>query len=105
LAGKITANTKIQNTPDYLFIPDIAEDLIIMQEATRKKIVIIGIVSTDSQYVIDIPLLGNNKDFKIITQLIKFILQLLLIKRDSIVDSKRRYKTQLNHFYITPARK
>jgi len=103
LAGKISANTKIQNTPDYLFIPDSDEDLIIMQEATRKKIAIIGIVPTDSQYVIDIPLLGNNKDFKIITQLIKFILQLLLIKKDCIVDSKRRYKRQLNHFYITSA--
>jgi len=74
LSGRISAATKLQYVPHYMFIPDINENALIIREAVKRNIALIAIVSTDSPHNVDIPVFGNNKDFKGIVQIMRCLI-------------------------------
>lgn len=74
LSGMLSASTQIPDLPHYLFIPDADNNALIMRESLRHHIAIISLVSTDSTYFGDVPLLGNNKEFKIILDTLRIII-------------------------------
>ena len=73
-SGSITANVKYDYLPHYLFIPDMNDNLMIVQEAVKKRIAIIAVNSSDSLCLADIPLFGNDKEFRNIVQAVNFLI-------------------------------
>lgn len=73
-SGKLSGTIKIPYLPNYLFIPDIDENSLIVREAIKQNIAIISIISTDSLFNVDLPILGNNKEFKFIAQIMHCII-------------------------------
>jgi len=71
-SGSITATIGVEYLPHCIFIPDITESHMIVREAISKKITILSIISSDSPSDVDLPILGNNHDYKTLLQVIKF---------------------------------
>jgi ribosomal protein S2 len=67
-----------------LFVPDIDENVMIIREALKKRVAIVALVNTDSPFCVDIPIFGNNKDFKIILQIILFLIKISKHKQKAI---------------------
>jgi ribosomal protein S2 len=66
----------------------------IIKEAVHKKIAIIALTSCDNKYTADVPIFGNNKNFKSIVQIIKFLCK--LAKPRKFRKLKKKFKKNRN---------
>jgi hypothetical protein len=87
LSGKLSGSIQIEHLPNYLFIPDIDENALIIREAIKQNVAVIAVVSTDSSYNIDVPVFGNNKEFKVIVQVLRLLIYLSKHKQHQINKS------------------
>ena len=88
LSGTITATIGINKIPDYIFIPDITENPMIIREAKIRKIPIISLVNTDCIFAVEIPIIGSSYDFKTIVQITKLIIKLNTKKNKDTIFKK-----------------
>lgn len=76
LPGRVSAQTNLKFLPNYLFIPDPDENAMITREAWQKKIPVISINNSDSKFIADIGVYGNNRSFKLIFKTVQILIRL-----------------------------
>lgn len=80
LSGTISAQTNLKFLPNYLIVPDPDQNEMITREAYTKKIPVVSINNSDSQFTADFGIYGNNRSFKMIFKIINLVLKLSKIK-------------------------
>ena len=73
LSGRISAFIKLPYAPHYIIIPDVDENVLILEEAFKKNIAVISITNSDNTQLADLPVFGNNRSFKNIVQFTRCI--------------------------------
>lgn len=77
LGGTLTGAISLDVKPDFLFIPDVKDNALIIKEAKIMGIPIIGIVNSSCNIKIDYPIFGNDSNIKIVLRLTQLVAALV----------------------------
>jgi len=105
LGGTISGRKNVAFRPNFIFIPDVDHNPMIVSEALKTRTAIISVISSDSLRLADLPIFGNNKDFLSIVTVVELLVYLRKHKQDFVEEPLNTLLDNQKWFNVLASRK